>query len=125
MSAVTSPPSTSNCRALALISTARFRDNAVHRGGHEGRELGGRVAVHIEVAPEGIAHLGSVAAAARVFAQHEYAPFPSQLVHAGAVVAGHREDEIRLLHDVAGEQPGAMAGEVEALLEADEVGPFR
>src|SRR6266550_8400503 len=121
----TGSPSTANRRVLALISTAGFRDDAIHRGGDEGGELGRGVAIHLEVAPEGVADLGGVAAAARVLAQHEHAAFAPQLVHPGAVVARHRKDEIGLLHDVAREQPGAMAGEIESLLEADEVGTLR
>src|ERR1041384_3030176 len=107
-------------RVLALISTlALSRESIGHRGG-ERLELLAGIAVHAEIAAKRIAHL--VAAPPGVFAEHEHPPLAAQLVDARAVMARHRQDEIRLLHQLAREQPGAMSGQIEAALQAHQVG---
>src|SRR6266480_4609649 len=122
---VTGSPITTSSRVLALISTARklFHD-PLHCGVDQGFELDAGVAVHLEVAPERVAHLCGVALTPGVLAQHEHVAFTAQLVDAGAVMARHSEDEIRLLDQLPREQPGAVGREVEPALEADEIRPL-
>src|SRR5713101_7719897 len=112
----TGSPRMARRRVLAPISTLTLLHQALDHGGNQGLQLGAGVAVDIEVAAEGVAHLGLVALAPSVLAEHEHPPFPTQLVHPRAVVAGHGEDQVGLLHQLAGEQPRAVSREVEAAL---------
>src|SRR6266536_3070462 len=66
-----------------------------------------------------------VVAPAGVFAQDEHASLAAQLVDAGAVMSRHRENQIRLLDQLAREQPGPVPGEIEAAFESDQIRPFR
>src|SRR6266550_7557466 len=118
----TGSPMTMSNRVLALISTLALGHEPVGDGSREGLELLAGVAVDAEVAAERVAHL--VAAAARVFAQDEYLALPAQLVHARAMMAGHREDQVRAFDQLAREQAGAMPRQVEPALEPHEVGAF-
>src|SRR5882762_7139529 len=107
-------------RVLALISTLALSGETVGNRGGECLELLTGVPVHAEVAAKRIAHL--VAATARILTEHEDAALAAQLVDARAVMARHRQDQIRLLHQLACEQARAMSGEIETPLEAHEVG---
>src|SRR5207244_669753 len=106
---VTGSPITASSRVLALISTARkLFDDPLHCGVDQGFELDAGVAVDFEVAPERIAHFRGVALTPGVLAQHEDVTLAAQLVDAGAVMARHGEDEIRLLDQLPREQAGAV-----------------
>src|SRR5690606_34243796 len=48
----------------------------------------------------------------------------AELFHPGPVVAGHGEHHVGPLHQFLGHQPGAVGGEVEAVLKRHEVRPF-
>src|SRR5437763_3777437 len=123
---VTGSPITASSRVLALISTAgKLFHDPLHRGVDQGFELDAGVAVDLEVAPERVAHLRGVALAPGVLAQHKDVALAAQLVHAGAVMARHGEDEIRLLDQLACEQPGAVRREVEPALQAHEIRALR
>src|SRR2546427_3319811 len=95
---------------------------ALDHGGDQGLQLGAGVAVDVEVAAEGVAYLGLVALTPPVLAEHEHPPFPAQLVHPRAVVAGHGEDQVGLLHQLTREQARAVSREVEAALQAHQIG---
>jgi hypothetical protein len=98
-----------------------FGGQPFRHSGREGLELLARVAVHIEIAAERVAHF--IAPAARVLAEHEDAPFPTQLVHAGAMMPRHGQNQIGLLDELAGEETRAMSGEIQTALETDEICP--
>src|SRR5437660_1861889 len=85
-------------------------------------QLDAGLAIHVEVAAEGVAHLGLVALASGVFAEHEDAPFAAELVDARAVMAGHGEDQVGLLDQLPRQEPGAVTREIESPLEPHEVG---
>src|SRR5438552_4359754 len=106
-------------RVLALISTLALSGEAVSHRGREGLELLACVAIDAEVTAERIADL--IAALAGVFAQHEHLALAAELVDTGAVMPGHREDQVGALHQLAGQQTGAVPGEIEAALQANEV----
>src|SRR6266571_894477 len=112
-------------RALAPISTLPFLDQPLHGRVDQRLELGDGVAVDLEVPAERVAHLGLLPFPAAVFAEHEHASLPPQLVDPRAVVAGSLEDQIGPLDDLAREQPRAMAGEIEAALQSHQIRPFR
>src|SRR5256886_6718294 len=119
---VTGSPITASSRVLALISTARkLFDDPLHRRVDKGLELDAGVAVDLEVASERVAHLCGVALAPGVLAQHEDMALAAQLVDAGAMMAGHGQDEIRLGDQLPREQTGAVRREVEAALQPHEV----
>src|SRR5256886_9933563 len=82
----TGSPITASRRVLALTSTRELFDDALHRGLEERLELAAGVAIHIEVAAEGVAHLGVVSLAAGVLPEHEHVTLAAQLVHARPVV---------------------------------------
>src|SRR5207247_8202738 len=119
----TGSPITARRRVLALISTRELFDDPLHRGFDQRLELDAGVAVHLEVAAEGIADLGLVAFAAGVLAEHEHLPFPAKLVHASPVMPGHGEDEVGMLEEIEAEQPRPVRREGEPALEADQDGP--
>src|SRR2546425_9004847 len=83
------------------------------------------VAVHVQVAAEGVAYLRLLAVAPGVFPQHEHASLAAQLVHARAVVACHREDQVGPFDELARQQPRPVSREVEPPLEPHEVRPLR
>src|SRR2546422_5463941 len=56
----TGSPITASRRVLALTSTRELFDDALHRRLQERLELDAGVAIHVEVAAEGVAHLGLV-----------------------------------------------------------------
>src|SRR2546425_3793812 len=103
---------TTSKRALAPISTLPFLYQALHGRVDERLQLGDGVPVHLEIPAERVAHLRVLPFAAGVFAEHEYAPFPTQLVDAGAVMTRHGEDQAGFFNDLAREQPGTMPGEI-------------
>src|SRR5438093_6628467 len=115
---------TSN-RALAPISTLPFLDQPLHGRVDERVELADGVAVDLEVPAERVADLGLLPFPTAVFAEHEHASLPAQLVDPCPVVAGHREDQIGLRDDLARQQPRTMAGEIEAALQSHQIRPFR
>src|SRR5260370_14221425 len=112
----TGSPRMTRSRVLAPISMLPFLYQALDHGRDQGLKLGAGVAVDVEVAAKGVAHLRLVALAAPVLPQHEHAPLPAQLTHAAAVVTGHGEDELGFLHQLTGEQPRAVTREAEAAL---------
>src|SRR6266480_7604499 len=116
----TGSPMTVSRRVLALISTLAFGGEPVGDGGRELFELKARVTIHFDVPPERIADL--VGTFAVVFAEHEDFALATQLIHARAMVPRHRQNQIGLVDELAGEQPGAMAREIESAFEPDEVG---
>src|SRR5262245_1554684 len=116
---VTGSPMTTRRRVLAPISTFAFGSQPVRDGRGEGLELLAGVAIDIQVAAERIAHF--IAAPAGVLAEDEDAAFPTELVDAGSVMTGHRENKGGVLHQLAGEQAGAMTREIEPALKSDKV----
>src|SRR5260370_18177107 len=120
----TGSPRMTKSRVLAPISMLPFLHEALDYGGDQGLKLGAGVAVDVEVAAEGVAHLGLVALAAPVLPQHEHPPLPAELIHDGAVGTGHGEDEIGFLHPLPGEQPRAVTREVKAALQAHKISPL-
>src|SRR5437870_1923247 len=118
----TGSPMTVSRRVLALISTlALSRESICHRG-REGLELLAGVAIHTEIAAKGITDF--VAAPARVLAQHEDSALTAQLVHAGAMMACHGEDQVGAFDQLTRQEACPMSREIEPPLEADEVGAF-
>src|SRR5574342_612095 len=115
---------TANSRVLALTSTRELFGDALHGGLEERFQLGARLPVHLEIAPEGIAHLGVVALATGVLAQHEYVSRAAQLVHPRPVVSRHGEDQVGALDQLAREKARPVPRQIEAALEAHEVGAF-
>src|SRR5438093_3854643 len=97
-------------RVLALISTLALSGEAVGHRGREGLELLAGVAIDAQVAAERIADL--VAALAGVFAQDKDLPLAAELVDAGAMMPGHREDQVGALHQLAAQQAGTVTGEI-------------
>src|SRR5260370_19061751 len=112
----TGSPRMTRSRVLAPISMLPFLHEALDYGRDQGLKLGAGVAVDVEVAAEGVAHLGLVAFAAPVLPQHEHPPLPADLIHARAVVTGHGEAEIGFLHQLTGEQPRAAPRDVKPAL---------
>src|SRR5213595_1698774 len=117
----TGSPITASSRVLALTSTRELFDDALHRGLQQRLELGAGVAIHIEVAAERVAHLGLVPLTAGILTQHEYVTFAAQLVHPRAVVPGHGEDQLGTVHQLARQEPGPVAREIEPPLESHEI----
>src|SRR5207302_4726394 len=123
---VTGSPITASSRVLALISAARkLFDDPLHRRVDKGLERDAGVAVDLEVASERVAHLCGVALAPGVLAQHEDMALAAQLVDAGAMMAGHGQDEIRLVDQLPREQTGAVRREVEPALQPHEIRALR
>src|SRR5690242_3956522 len=120
----TGSPSTTSRRVLALTSTRELFDDALDRREDEAFQLGAGVAVDVEIAAERVAHFGLVALAAGILAQHEHAALAPELVHPGPVVARHGEDQVGALDQLAGQQPGTVARQVEPAFEADEIRAF-
>src|SRR5439155_173086 len=87
-------------------------------------ELGAGVAIHIQVATEGVADLGVVSLAAGVLTEHEHVTLPAQLVHPRPVVPRHGEDQVGAVDELARQQPRSVAREIEPALEAHEIRPF-
>src|SRR6266550_4256214 len=109
-------------RVLALISTLALSGETVGNRGGECLELLTGVPVHAEIAAKGIAHL--VAAAARILTEHEDAALAAQLVHTRAVMACHGEDQVGAFDQLTRQEAGAVSREIEAPLEAHEIGAF-
>src|SRR5207237_2651972 len=107
----------------ALVPTPALSPESIGYRVREGLELLAGVAVHPQIAAERIAHL--VTAPARVLAQHEDSPLTAQFVHARAVMSRHGQDQIGALDQLACQQACPMSREIEAPLEAYEVGAFR
>src|SRR6185295_16520803 len=118
----TGSPMMARSRVLAPISTLSLGGQALCRVPHERLELDARVAVDLEIAAERVADLGVIPVAPGVLAEHEDATLAAQLVHPGAVVARHREDQVGLLDELARQQAGAVRREIETALQAHEVG---
>src|SRR6266545_1406532 len=118
----TGSPMTVSKRVLALISTLAFSRESIGNRGREGRELLAGVAVHTEIAAKRVADL--VAATAGVLAEHEDSALTTQLVHAGAMMARHREDQVGAFDELTRQEACPMSREIEAPLEAHEVGAF-
>src|SRR5213596_675226 len=117
----TGSPITASRRVLALTSTRKLFDDALHGRLQERLELDARVAIHVEVAAERVAHLGLVPLTAGVLTQHEYVPFAAQLVHTRAVVPRHGEDQVGAVDQLARQEPGPVAREIEPPLESQEI----
>src|SRR5436189_58021 len=120
----TGSPITASSRVLALTSTRELFDDALHRGLQQRLELGAGVAIHIQVATEGVADLGVVSLAAGVLTEHEHVTLPAQLVHPRPVVPRHGEDQVGAVDELARQQPRSAAREIEPALEAHEIRPF-
>src|SRR6266699_3257092 len=120
----TGSPITASRRVLALTSTRELFDDALYRGLEQRFELGAGVAVDIEVAAEGVAHLGLVPLAAGVLPQHEHVTLAAQLVHARSVVPRHGEDPVGAVDQLARQEPRPVARQVEPALEPHEIGSF-
>src|SRR5256886_3003159 len=117
----TGSPITASRRVLALTSTRKLFDDALHRRLQERLELDARVAIHVEVAAERVAHLGLVPLTAGILTQHEHVTFAAQLVHARAVVPRHGEDQVGAVDQLARQEPGPVAREIEPPLESHEI----
>src|SRR5204863_5028487 len=115
----TGSPMTVSKRVLALISTLALSREPVGNGGREALQLLAGVAIDAEIAAEGVAHL--VAALAGVVAEDEHATFAAQLVHPRAVMACHRQNQVGVLDQLAGQQARAVPRQIEAALQADEI----
>src|SRR5438477_3406556 len=113
---------TARSRVLALISTLTFGGESFRDGGSERLELLAGIAVHFEVSTEGVTHF--VATATNVLAKDEHVSLAAQLIDARPMVASHRQNQIGLLDELPREQAGAMTGQIEPTLEADEIGAF-
>src|SRR5438046_2133680 len=118
----TGSPLPASKRVLALTSTRELFDDALHRRLQERLELDAGVAIHVEVAAEGVAHLGLVSLSAGILTQHEYVTFAAQLVHARAVVPRHGEDQVGTVDQLARQEPRPVAREIEPPLESHEIG---
>src|SRR5262245_6589377 len=118
----TGSPMTVSKRVLALISTLALSGQAVGDRLRECFELLSRIAIDREVAAERVADF--VAALAGVFAEHEHLTVAPQLVHPRAMVARHRENQVRLLDQLAREQARAVPREIEAPFQSYEVRAF-
>src|SRR2546422_6699552 len=118
----TGSPRTASRRVLALTSTRELFDDALHRRLEERLELDARVAIHVEVAAEGVAHLGVVPLTAGVLAEHEHVTFAAQLVDARPVVPRHGEDQVGAVDELARQEPGPVAREIEPALQSYEIG---
>src|SRR6266446_2135433 len=118
----TGSPITASRRVLALTSTRELFGDAIHGRLEERLELDTRVAIHVEVTAEGVAHLGLVALAAGVLSQHEHMTLAAQLVHARPVVPRHGQDEVGVVDELARQEPRPVARQIEPALEAHEVG---
>src|SRR5438128_3459462 len=81
----TGSPRMASSRVLAPISMLPFLPQALDHGRHQGLQLGAGVAVDVEVATEGVAHLGLVALTPPILAEDEHPPLSTQLVHSRAV----------------------------------------
>src|SRR6266576_4653497 len=119
----TGSPMTVNSRVLALISTLALGGEPVRHGSGEALELLTGITVDAQIAAKRIADF--VVAPAGVFAQDEHVSLTAQLVDAGAMMSRHGENQIRLLDQLAREQPGPVPGEIEAAFESDQIRPFR
>src|SRR3989442_2978034 len=90
----TGSPRTTSRRVLAVTLTFRLgRESARHRRDQTFQFRDG-IPVDIEVPTEGIPDFRLFPGASGVFPQHVHAAFAAQLVHPGAVMTGHREDEV-------------------------------
>src|SRR5437870_11350582 len=118
----TGSPITASRRVLALTSTRELFDDALHRRLQERLELDAGVAIHVEVAAEGVAHLGVVPLAAGVFAEHGYVALAAQLVHARPVVPRHCEDQVGAVDQLTRQELRPVAREIEPPLESHEIG---
>src|SRR6266853_1493913 len=118
----TGSPITASRRVLALTSTRELFDDTIHGRLEERLELDARVAIHVEVAAEGVAHFGLVPLTAGILAQHEHVTFAAQLVHARSVVPRHREDQVGAVDQLARQEPRPVAREIEPPLESHEIG---
>src|SRR3954469_24516309 len=118
----TGSPMTASTRVLALISTLALGGQAVGDRGREGLELLAGVAIDDQIAAERIADF--VAALARVLAKDPDLALAAKLVYARAVMAGHGEDQIGVLNQLARQEPRAVTGEIESAFQADQVGAF-
>src|ERR1041385_7856508 len=117
----TGSPTTASRRVLALTSTRKLFDDALHRGLEERLELDARVAIHVEVAAERVAPLGLVPLTAGVLAEHEHVTFAAQLVHARPVVPRHSEDQVGAVDQLARQESRPVAREIEPTLESHEI----
>src|ERR1041384_7115638 len=106
-------------RVLALISTLALGGEAVGHGSDERLELLAGIAIDAQVAAERVADL--VTPPSGVFAEDEHSALAAKLVDASAVVPRHRQNEVGLLDELARQQAGAVAREVQSPLESDEV----
>src|SRR5689334_4508878 len=78
-------------------------------------------AVVVELAAKGILDLGLVGAPAGVVPEQVRLALATQRLDAVYVVRAHAEDEVGVLDDGARQEGGSVDGEIEALLESDEV----
>src|SRR5437773_10252635 len=111
----TGSPRTTSRRVLALTLTLRLGREPVRDRRDQTFQFRDGIPVDIEVPTEGIADFRFLPGTSGVFPQHVHAAFAAQLVYPGAVMAGHRDDEVGIFDQLARQQAGAVSGEVEPL----------
>src|SRR5205823_2763915 len=118
----TGSPTMARTRLVALTRVTQLADHPLDRGANQGIQLSVRAAVQLEVSAEGVTDFDFGAGAAGVFAQDVGPAFAAELVHPGPMMTGHGEDQLGVLYQVAGKQAGAVTGEIEAVLQPDQIG---
>src|SRR5256885_1129814 len=97
--AMGSPTTANSLVALAAgIAGAALEEPLDGVADHE-LELVVGAPVVVELAAEGIFHLGLVSGSAGVMPQQEYLALAAQCVHPVHVMRAHAEDEVRRVHD--------------------------
>src|SRR5260370_16895798 len=94
----TGSPRMTKSRVLAPISMLPFLHEALDYGRDQGLKLGAGVAVDVEVAAEGVAHLGLVAFAAPLLPHHQHPPPPPHLTPPPPLPTGHAHHDLPSLH---------------------------
>src|SRR5258706_16484872 len=120
----TGSPTMARTRLVAATRVTQLALQALDRGADQCLKLRVSRPIELEVSAKRVADLGLGAGAAGVLAENMGAAFTSQLVHPGPMMPCHGEDQLRLLHHVPGQQPRAMTGEIQVMLQPYEVGAF-
>src|SRR5947207_10442159 len=118
----TGSPTMARTRLVALTRVTQLADHPLDRGANQGIQLSVSAAVQFEVSAEGVTDFDFGAGAAGVLTENMGPAFTAKLVHPGPMVAGHGEDQLGVLHQVAGKQAGAVTGEIEAVFQPDQIG---
>ena len=79
--------------------------------------------IDFQITAERIAYLGFRSREPDVFAEDMCPCCAPKLLYAHAMVSRHRKYEIAFSHDLAGQEAGTMAREIEPMFETDKVGP--